>query len=300
MQKLFTYLLFLAMLFWGLSWPLSKILSSDHSACFIAFGRFFIVGIMLIPILRYFRLNFTVKKENLPVLCANIFFNAAYSLVYFYALRLGNAGAAGVISTTLSPIIATFLSIIVFHNKLNTREMLGLAIGLISGIFLLNLSSIDSLFSPFNLFFILTAFLWACLSLCAKVLAKNLHPLVINFYSSFASSLLFIPFITLDDFLIYKELDSIAMLVIIALFSTIFGTTIYYKSIEILGITKSSSYTLLVPFFALILSWLILDEIPTIHTIIGGTLAIVAIYLISLYNKRHFIALNTMLRKIWT
>ena len=75
------------------------------------------------------------------------------------------------------------------------------------------------------------------------------------------------------------------------------GTSIYYKGIEVVGITKSASFTLLVPFFAVLLSFMILGEMPEISTAIGGILAIIAIYLISLYNKKHFRFLGLFLRK---
>lgn len=286
-QTIFTYLLFVAMLSWGLSWPLSKILTGSHSVFIIAFGRFFLVALSLVPILLYFKLSIKISRENIPALILNIIFNALYSMIFFYALRLGDAGSAGVITTTLSPIFATLLSIIIFGNKLIKREIIGLILGLISGIFLLNLVNLESILNPFNLFFILCALLWACVTLSARKLSNNINPLVINFYSSFMSSLLFIPFLHFSDFAILKELDSMAMLLVVALFSTVFGTTIYYKGIEVLGITKSASYTLLVPFFALVLSWIILKEIPGIHTIIGGSLAICAIYLISLHNEKY-------------
>ncbi|MDE6886070.1 MAG: DMT family transporter [Helicobacteraceae bacterium] len=288
MQNVFTLLLFVAMVFWGLSWPLSKILSATHSAYIIAFGRFGLVALCLLPLLFYFKISLKIPKKNIPIMIINAISNASYSLVFFYALKLGNAGSAGVITTTLSPIIATFLAVIIFGNKLSKREIFGLLLGLMGGFFLLNLVSLQSLLNPFNLFFIFCAFLWACVSLSARKLSSNTNPLLINFYSSFISALMFIPFIKLGDLEIFRQVDSLCFLLIIAILSTVFGTTIYYKGIEVLGIIKSGAFTLLVPFFALILSYFILDEIPSFSTIFGGILAISAIYFISFYNKKHF------------
>ncbi len=291
MKNIFIILLFFAMFAWGLSWPLSKILSNTHSVFGIAFMRFILVSLCIIPILVYSKINIKIPKNKIPTIIANIIFNASYSILFFYAIRFGNAGSAGVITTTLAPIIATFLSIIIFKNKLKTKEGLGLIIGLISGFFLLNLTSIESLLNPFNIFFTICSFLWACVTLSAKKLG-DINPFVINFYSSLCSAILFIPFLEAKDFLILKDADSMILLLIIVLFSTVFGTTIYFKGIEVLGITKSASFTLLVPFFALLSSGIILKETPNLHIVIGGTLAIFAIYLISIYNKKHIHFLN--------
>ena len=122
MQKTFIFLLFVAMFFWGLSWPISKILSSMHSPFIVAFGRFALVAICLLPIIKYKRLSLKIHRSCYPQLAINIASNALYSLVFFYAINLGNAGSAGVITTTLSPILATLLSVIIFRAILRDRK----------------------------------------------------------------------------------------------------------------------------------------------------------------------------------
>lgn len=293
MQKTFIFLLFIAMFFWGLSWPLSKLISSNHSPFIVAFGRFALVALCLLPLIKYKHLSLKIPRSCYPRLGINIASNALYSLVFFYAINLGNAGSAGVITTTLSPILATLLSVLIFGAVLSRIECIGLGIGLISGIFFI--SGKGTLFDSFNLFFILAAFLWACVTLSVRKLP--LHPLIINFYSAFVSAFLFVPFLKSADFTIFGEAQSLGFLLIIALLSTIFGTSIYYKGIEVVGITKSASFTLLVPFFAVILSFVILGEKPELSTAIGGILAIISIYLISLYNKKHFRILGLFLRR---
>ena len=281
------------MFFWGLSWPISKILSANHSPFIVAFGRFALVAVCLMPIIKYLGLSLKVPRTCFLRLGVNIASNALYSLVFFYAINLGNAGSAGVITTTLSPILATLLSVVVFGAKLSRLECIGLGIGLISGVFFIY--SNGSFLNAFSLFFVLTAFLWACVTLSVRKLP--LHPLVINFYSALISAVLFVPFLQSADFAIFTEGESLGMLLIIALLSTVFGTSIYYKGIEVVGITKSASFTLLVPFFAVLLSFIILGEKPEISTAIGGILAIIAIYLISLYNKKHFRFLRRFRKK---
>lgn len=293
MQKIFILLMFVAMIFWGLSWPTSKILSSMHSPFIVAFGRFSLVALCLLPIIKFYKLSLKIPKNCLFVLFINVLSNASYSLVFFYAINFGNAGSAGIITTTLSPIIATVLNVVIFKSILNRREILGLFIGLISGIVFL--SNSQSFLNAFNLFFILAAFLWACVTLSARKLPLN--PLVLNFYSAFFSSMLFIPFLQCSDFTAFCDAKSLFLLLVIAILSTVFGTSVYYKSIIVLGVVKASCFTLLVPLFALILSIIILGESVESSTIFGGFLAVVAIYLISLYDKKHWRFLSDIFKR---
>lgn len=285
MKSVFAYLLLLAMLSWGLSWPLSKILTAAHTAPAVAFARFLLVSLFLLPLIFCLKISLKIPRKSLPALALNILFNALYSLVFFYALRLGDAGSAGVITTTLSPILATFLSLLLFKNRLNLRESFGLFVGLVSGAFLLDIFGAN--LGKFHLFFVLCALFWACVSLSARRLSSEIHPLSINFYGSFFSLFFYLPFLNLGDLAVFAAPKSMLLLCVIALFSSVFGTSIYFKGIEVLGIVKAASYTLLVPFFALLLSWVLLGEIPTFQTILGGSLAIFAIYLISFYDDKH-------------
>lgn len=54
-----------------------------------------------------------------------------------------------------------------------------------------------------------------------------------------------------------------------------------------LGSVKANSFVLITPASALICSFFILDEVPTILTLIGCVLAIFAIYFINIYGKKN-------------
>ena len=78
------------------------------------------------------------------------------------------------------------------------------------------------------------------------------------------------------------------MMFIVAVLSTAVGTSIYYMGVARVGATQASSFNLLVPATALISSFIILGEIPSVLTLIGGSLAVFATYLINLYQPKHF------------
>lgn len=69
------------------------------------------------------------------------------------------------------------------------------------------------------------------------------------------------------------------MMFIVAVLSTAVGTSIYYLGVARVGATQASSFNLLVPVMALWSSFIILDEIPSFLTLIGGSIAVFATYL---------------------
>jgi len=59
------------------------------------------------------------------------------------------------------------------------------------------------------------------------------------------------------------------------------ATTIFFMASGVLGSERTSSFMFLVPLFALLSAWLILDEPIQLHIIIGGSISILAILFIN-------------------
>ena len=275
------------MLFWGLSWASGKILVEYASAYVIAFWRFFFVLLGLFPLLLALKLPLKLDKRLLKWVILASICNVIYSVLYFAGLNYGAAGKGGVLVTTLTPIFTYLLVMaIIFYQtratpKIPKNEIIGLCLGIISGILLLNLGSIDELFGKFNTFFILCAFDWALMSIFTQKIRTN--PLVMNFYITLFSLVAFVPilFDTQTYFLFEADFTFWFHLFCVAILSTIVGTSIYYLGIKELGSAKANSFMLLVPASALLCSYFVLDEKPTLLTLFGTALAVCAIYLIN-------------------
>lgn len=189
--------------------------------------------------------------------------------------------------TTLTPIFTYLLVMaIIFWQtrttpKIPKNEIIGLCLGIFSGILLLNLGSIDELFGKFNTFFILCAFDWALMSIFTQKIRTN--PLVMNFYITLFSLFAFVPIFFKPEtyFLFSAPLRFWFHLFCVAILSTLVGTSIYYLGIKELGSAKANSFMLLVPASALLCSYFVLDETPTLLTLFGTALAVCAIYLIN-------------------
>ncbi|EAJ4454813.1 DMT family transporter [Campylobacter coli] len=294
-SKYLFILLVIAMFLWGSSWPTSKILANYTDTSIITFWRFFFVVLGSFFVLSFLKIPLRLEKNALKwVLIAGVL-NGLYAFVFFIAIKHGLAGKGGVLVTTMIPIFSYLIFVIAIFfqkdkkstHKITKSEILGLFLGLISGLCLLNLGSMEELLGKFNALFLNCAFIWALMAVFTHK-AKGTHPLAINFYINLMSLLMFSwVLFDLKSYEIFQfDFKFWINLFVVAFLSTVVGTSIYYYGIHILGSVKANSFVLITPASALICSFFILDEVPTILTLIGCVLAIFAIYFINIYGKK--------------
>ncbi|WCL48768.1 DMT family transporter [Leptospira sp. GIMC2001] len=284
----FYLLLIIAMITWGFAWPSGKAVAGLAHPNVIIFWRFLLTALSLIPIVILTGNSFQLRSKTLwlQVGIGGILYTI-YNHFFLLGLELGMPGIGGVLVTTLNPLFTYLLVHLLKVALPSRREMFGLFLGLIGGCILLRLwdTSWSILLVSGNLFFLLGSFSWALLSMNSHSTGEKLSPLVYGFYVYTIGTLL-------DFFFAYpNEIFSVFQLdmnfwfhiVYLAIVSTTFGTTVYFFASTRLGSRNASSFIFLVPVTAVFSSWLFLDEIPAISTLIGGALAIGAV---SMLNRK--------------
>lgn len=301
-------LLVLAMMGWGLVWPLSKMLLDYGSPAQIASLRYLLVLVCFVPLMWLWKIPFAVPKAVLlPTLITGVL-NALYSYLMYAGMPYGDSGNAGVITEVLSPIIAAFLWSVYKRESLSKSAKIGLMLGLLAGAFLVDVfGSWRSMFSAFYVIYVLASLDWAALMISSRLATEKINAIALNFYTSVMTFVLLCPALFADfsglggDFgsgvviesgafitsLWDKPLVFFALLVVAAVFCTVFATTIFYKALFVLGVVEGGIYALLAPVFALGFAYLLLDEVPRWHTIVGGVLAVGSIYIINILGKKH-------------
>lgn len=301
-------LLVLAMMGWGLVWPLSKMLLDYGSPAQIASLRYVLVLVCFVPLMWLWKIPFAVPRAVLlPTLITGVL-NALYSYLMYAGMPYGDSGNAGVITEVLSPIIAAFLWSVYKRESLSKSAKIGLMLGLLAGAFLVDVfGSWRSMFSAFYVIYVLASLDWAALMISSRLATEKINAIALNFYTSVMTFVLLCPALFADssglggDFgsgvviesgafitsLWDKPLVFFALLVVAAVFCTVFATTIFYKALFVLGVVEGGIYALLAPVFALGFAYLLLDEVPRWHTIVGGVLAVGSIYIINILGKKH-------------
>ena len=282
--KIYVLMVF-AMLIWGASWPSGKIVGQYSSPNVIMVWRFILASSTIALFMLLFKINFKILKSSLT----NIIFASicliAYNYNYLKGTQIGMASLGGVIVPTLSPIITYLITIKVFNQIINKKDLFGISMGILGGIILIRIWEINvlELISSGNIYFILAAISWSIVTVFSQKSSKDIHPLNFSFWLyvlAFFFSLIFAPF----D-LLFNVLDNDIIfwvhLLIISVGAIGFGTTIFFITTMRLGSKKSTSFMYLVPTSAIGLSVILLNENLAWSTILGGALAVSAVYLIN-------------------
>lgn len=276
--------MFLAMVGWGASWVNIKILGHYLNEFETMFLRFLITAITVLPILIYQKKSLKLSLKNFFwVLLASLSL-IAYMKYFYLGVKFGTAGLGGAFVTSLIPIV-TFLILVVLGKKsITKKDIFALCLGAFGVMTMLNVWSFkfEQIFVLHNLYFIFASFLWATLTIVSSK-ATDISPIVFIFYLYICVCVLNLIFFVDISSIDFKSLDStfwINMLCI-SLAATTFGNTIYFIGIEKLGAANVSTFIFLVPFTAIILSAIFLQEKITFSIIIGTLFSVIAVKILN-------------------
>lgn len=286
---LFTLLILLAMTAWGGSWTSAKLIANMAPPEVLVFWRFLFSFLAFVPVMFLFRKSFRLKGSSLFQVLLGSVFIVTYNKFFFTGLQNGLAGAGGVLVTTLNPILTFLFVILFFEREAAFKEIAGLILGFAGGAILLEVWSVslNKLFASGNAFFIIASAAWASLTITSEKSRLNMSPIVFSFYvngiSAFLDFFLAVPYDLLgilnDGWLFWGNI------LYMSIMATVFATTIYFAASGRLGSQRASSFIFLVPTSAVLISWVILLETPKLSTIIGGVIAMSAVYLINVGRK---------------
>ena len=283
-DTLFYLLMFLAMIGWGGSWVHVKYLSEHMSVNEIIFYRYLFTTVSMVPILLWLKRSFSIDRRSLFMTAVAAGILTIYTWLFIEGTHLGTAGLGGAFVTTLIPIVTFVLSAILGRRTVSKKDALALLLGALGVMTILNVWSFShaQIFRQENLYFVLAALLWAILTIVASKVS-GIGPMVYSFYLYLFTTLI-------EGFVADFQTDMIRLgmipwlnLLSLAFFSTTFATSIYFIGGQRIGADRISSFTFLVPFSAIGLSALFLEETITSGMLIGTVMAVTAIYL---PNKR--------------
>ncbi len=276
------------MITWGYSWAGAKILGPYGDVSAKIFLRFFLASIALIPILLKYKIPFTVSKSGLQFILINAISLCSYNYFYFRSTHMGLAGVGGVLVTTLNPILTSTVVFCFVVKSVRFKDLIGLAIGFIGGSIIIRFWEMDLnlMIQSGSLFYILASFSWVSVTLSSQKSKNHIHFLSYSFWSFVVAASFSFLFCNLSDIAITINYDRYFWINILSLSIIVmsFANTMYFFASSKIGAVKASSFIFIVPLTAIIFSKILLDEPIRLTTLMGGSLSIIAIYLINKKN----------------
>lgn len=288
-DQAFTLGIVVSMLLWGLSWPSSKVLTRFVSPVNLVGYRYFLVVLTLIPMVLLGRAGFWVKSRGIPAILASGALLALYSYFFFLGLKLGSAGAGGVLVTTLNPIAAYAIGMLLDRRLPSRFEGIGLILGALAGCILLKVwDHPTTILDRGNRYFLLAALTWSVMSKITSRSRLYGHSLSFSLWQYAVTLACLVPFVRISELKSTLHISDYRLwlnLFFSATIVTAVATTIYFYATTRVGAERASSFIFIVPLAAALSAWALLGEHILPHTIAGGVLGVAAVYMINRKRK---------------
>ena len=223
------------------------------------------------------------KRDFKAILLSSLLFGAHW-ITYFYALQLSNV-AIGMLSLFTYPVITALLEPLFFKTKLNKMHILLGIIALIGIYFLAPEFNLETNITKGILFGLISSVFYAIRNLMMKQKIAQYQGSMLMFYQMVIVSLVLWPVFFLFD--VQPSSGDWMALVVLALFTTAVGHTLFVMSFKNFSIGTASIISSVQPVYGVLFGLFLLNEIPSENTLIGGFLILSTVVIESvLSNKR--------------
>jgi len=285
-NRIFYFLLALAMVGWGASWVNAKVLSGYIDEYEMVFLRFFLTAITMIPIIIYLQESFKIDKKTFALTLVTSVAFILYMKYFFLGTKYGTASLGGAFVTSLAPIITFIMLALLGIKKITKTDGYALMLGALGVMTMLGVwrFNTDEIFLIQNLYFVLAATLWPIVTILSSKSTK-LSPIVFTFYlyivTVLLDAILFVDFSHLGNVLTNADTKFWINISSIVLLASTYANTIYFLGVQKIGAGEVSSFIFIVPSAAIGLSVIFLNEQISFSIIIGLILSLTAIKILN-------------------
>lgn len=282
-----TFLSYLfTIILWGSAFPMIKIALNDFSAESLSAFRLILATIILLPFVIIKKLP-TPELRDIPVI---FILGFCGFVIYHTALNFGetliSAGISGILVST-TPIFSSALAYIFLKEHFSKWNWLSSLVAFI-GISIISISKDDyTTINVLGVFIILLAsFSESLYFTFQKKYIEKYGFIAFTLYTIMASSpfmLIFIPEIIND--IHGATFTSIVSVLYLAIFPTIIPYVLLAYIVKSVGVSDATMSLYLTPIVSLLLSYLLLDELPTTLAIIGGLITLLSVSLSNFFQN---------------
>lgn len=279
-----------ATLFWALTPIFGRMLAGYSAPYALAFGRFLVATVVLWIFLRASGERAQISRAHLGAfLLLGLTGVFLHNVLVFMGVEHTEANRANVIFSTITIMIA-MIDVLWYRQRLSRGMVGGILLGIVGTAIVVTNGApwrlLDGAMGLGDGLILLSAASWALYSVLGRPLLKIYSPLTLTFYASLSGTLMLAPFVVLDWAVLpqlMSDSKALAMIGFLGVLNSAVGFLWYYQAVARIGAVLTSAYINLVPIFGLLLSAILLGELPNAALLIGGALVLAALWLINRY-----------------
>ena len=264
--------MFLVAFFWGLAWPVGRILATDliDYPYSVMFFRYLFAVPVLFGWLWFKEGNIIPLKRDYNYLLLLAFTSVfLYQFGYMFGMQKTAASDASLI-IGFNPVSVSILSVLILSHNITRNGMIGIFLSFV-GVVLIFLASpnVSIDFSDRlvgNAYIIFGAFAYAIYVVAMRryvlVISEDpLSSLATISWTSLIGCLMFVPFVIYESpWNRVWENDEWALIAYLGILSTALCYVFFAMGVETIGANKAASFINVVPIFGILSSWLWIGE----------------------------------------
>jgi DME family drug/metabolite transporter len=225
-----------------------------------------------------------VRRRDLAIMLLLGVMVALYQVCYFGAIAQVGVAIAVLVTLCTAPVLVALLSLWLFREKLTSNLMLALACALLGTVLLVsvqpNTAGVQSNTAIGVLLALGSAFGYAVITLCSRLLAGRYHPLQSLTIGFGTGAIILLPFALLSGFVISYPVVGWLLLLYLGLIPTVLAYVLFLSGLRYTTATAASITTLLEPMTSTLLAGLFFKEQLGLFGLLGGILLLGSIVLL--------------------
>ena len=261
-------MLLVAMFFWGATYVIVRAIHEDVPPITLNFWRWVVVLVLLLPWTAGAAWRHrAVLRQNAWLLGAlSVTGVALYQSAAYIALNTTTAINAGLIYATV-PVVTPLISYALYREFVTPRQALGIAISMAGVVTIIVRAEwgvlADFLFTPGDLWMLLSVVAWALYSVLLRRLRGNLPPLVLMTALAAIGVVVLLPFYGWEwavagGFALSRS--TVLGLAYLSVASAIVSYVCWNNAVAVIGANKAGLFLHLIPVFTVVLAILALGE----------------------------------------
>lgn len=282
-----TLSLLLVSILWATAFPGIKIALESFSAGHLTLLRHILASFSFLLIMLFKKEQLLPKKRDIPLF---FLLGLLGYTIYHTALNFGelhvSAGTASLIIAA-APAFTNLVAFFILKDRLRLLAWLGILISF-AGVVLIVLGENSEFgINIYALLVLLSAISASFYTVMQKRVLKRYSALQVTAYATWAGTIpLFLFAQGLPSSIAAASSNALLATIYIAVLPSAIAYTLFSYAISHAPVSLVTSFMYLVPVFSLLFAWLLLGEIPSVISLIGGSVAIFGVVLVNRFKNK--------------